>query len=281
MSYRVTESLTYTSGTGGETVDLLASRMHAGETDEVRRREWGYTISTHSLKGVKRTPAERKLKVLSSSRAESDMARRVFDRDVQNGTPGILSINGWSQRCLVTKTTPDIGYLGAAVEELTVVLLDGCWTRLVTREYRPRTAAGGYGWLDLPTGFDFDLGPSLPTSDVTVDCTVRPNVRLVLYGPCVNPYVIVGGNRYAVNRTIAEGERIEVDGRYKTIVQVMSDGTRVSCFADGVRTGGEGGGSYIFERLPVSQYPIAVSWDNSFGFDLCWYEEESMVPWER
>ena len=281
MSYRVTESIAYTSGTGGETIDLFASRLHAGETDEVRRREWGYTVSTHSLRSVKRKPAERKLKVLSSSRAESDRARRVFDRDMQNDTPGRLSINGWSQRCLVTKTTPDMGYLDATVDELTLVLLDGCWTRLVTRSYMPRTAAGGYGWLDLPTGFPADLGPSLPTSSVTVDCLVRPNVRLVVYGPCVNPYVIVGGNRYAVNRTLAEGERIEVDGRDKTIVQVLADGMRVSRFSDGVRAGGEGGGSYIFERLPVSPYPISLSWDNSFGFDLCWYEEESMVPWER
>ena len=262
------------------TVELDGPVSYVGTASGIRGREWSYSLKVHSVTSVLRKARKVTLDYSTTDMAAADHARRIMDADVSDGTPGKLVFDGWEQRAFVLAAKADDDISDEFVSmSLTLVLLDGCWTRLVTREYRPRTAAGGYGWLDLPTGFELDLGPSLPTSDVTVDCTVRPNVRLVLYGPCVNPYVIVGGNRYAVNRTIAEGERIEVDGRYKTIVQVLADGTRVSRFADGVRTGGEGGGSYIFERLPVSPYPIAVSWDNSFGFDLCWYEEEGEPPW--
>ena len=271
--------LRYVSGTGGVVLELDGPSAFAGAAEGIRGREWSYELGVHKIGSVRRQAREVQADVLVVGYACADEMRRVLDRDVAMETPGRLELRGWSQRAYAVAMTPSEIVAGHVKQTLTLVLLDGCWTRLVTREYRPRTAAGGYGWLDLPTDFPADLGPSLPTSDVTVDCPVRPNVRLVIYGPCVNPYVIVGSNRYAVNRTIADGERIEIDGRDKTIVQVMADGTRVSRFSDGVRTGGEGGGSYIFERLPVSQYQISVSWDNSFGFDLCWYEEEGEPPW--
>ena len=263
-------------------VELDGPLVYSGPALGLRGREWKYTAGTHALRTSTRAMVEAEVKVTALDMDEATRLGRIMDADIAAGEAGkLVALGEWEQRAVCVKSKAEDRYAGGVVLTLTLVLLDGCWTRLVTRSYMPRTATGGYGWLDLPTGFPADLGPSLPTSSVTVGCLVRPNVRLVIYGPCVNPYVIVGGNRYTVNRTIAEGERVEVDGRYKTIVQVLADGTRVSRFADGVRTGGEGGGSYIFERLPVSPYPIALSWDNSFGFDLCWYEEEGEPPWSQ
>lgn len=273
--------LRYVSGTGGVALELDGPTAFAGAAEGIRGREWSYELGTHRIGSVRRQAREVQADVLVIDYACADEMRRVLDRDVAMETPGRLDFRGWSQRAYAVAMTPADIVAGHVKQTLNLVLLDGCWTRLVTREYRPRTAAGGYGWLDLPTDFPADLGPSLPTSTVEVGCLVRPNVRLTIYGPCVSPYVIVGGNRYAVDVTLAEGERVEVDGRDKTITKVTADGTCVNCFGKGDRTGGEGGGSYVFERLPVSQWPIQVSWDNSFGFDLAWYEEEGEPPWSR
>lgn len=264
------------------TVELDGPLVYSGPALGLRGREWKYTAGTHALRSSTRAMVKAEVKVTALDMDEATRLGRIMDADIAAGEVGrLVTLDGWEQRAVCVKSKPEDRYAGGVVLTLTLVLLDGCWTRLVTREYRPRTAAGGYEWLDLPTDFPADLGPSLPTSDVTVDCTVRPNVRLVLYGPCVNPYVIVGGNRYAVDVTLSEGERVEVDGRDKTITKVTADGTCINCFGKGVRTGGEGGGSYVFERLPVSQWPISVSWDNSFGLDLAWYEEEGEPPWSR
>lgn len=273
--------LKYVSNNG--TVELDGPLTYVGTASGIRGREWSYTLKTHAIASAIRKARKASIDYTTTVMGEADRARRIMDADVSSGVPGKLVFDDvWEQRAYVLVAKPDDDITEDFLSmSLTLVLLDGCWTRLVTREYRPRTAAGGYEWLDLPTDFPADLGPSLPTSTVELGCLVRPNVRLTVYGPCVDPYVIVGGNRYAVDVTLAEGERVEIDGRDKTITKVTADGTRVNCFGKGVRIGGEGGGSYVFERLPVSQWPISVSWDNSFGFDLAWYEEEGEPPWSR
>lgn len=263
-------------------VELDGPLVYSGPALGLRGREWKYTAGTHALRTSTRAMVEAEVKVTALDMDEATRLGCIMDADMAAGAVGkLVALDEWEQRAVCVKSKAEDRYAGGVVLTLTLVLLDGCWTRLVMREYKPRTAAGGYGWLDLPTGFPADLGPSLPTSTVEVGCLVRPNMRLTIYGPCVSPYVIVGDNRYAVDVTLAEGERVEVDGRDKTIVKVAADGTRIDCFGKGVRTGGEGGGSYVFERLPVSPWPLQVSWDNSFGFDLAWYEEEGEPPWSR
>lgn len=262
------------------TVQLDGPLCYVGTGAGLRGREWSYELSTHAAKSVARKARKAEVGFTAIDLAEADRARRIMDADVADGTPGKLVYDGeWEQRALVLKS--EIAGAGRShmSSTLTVALLDGCWTRLRTKAFPIRVSGDDYSYLDMGFGFPVDLGPSVPVAEAEIGAYARPNVRLVVYGPATNPYVIVGGNRYEVDVSVPDGARLEVDGRSKTISLIGSTGDVTNCFGRGVRTGGAGGGSYIFERLPVSDLPVSVSWDNSFGFDLCWYEEEGEPPW--
>ena len=132
-------------------------------------------------------------------------------------------------------------------------------------------------YLDYPHNYPHDYQATSSTADVTPSVLTPSDVYLAVFGPAVNPYVIVGGNRYQVNVTVPAGGYLTVDGRKKSILLTLADGTVQNVFSSGVRGSGAGGGSYIFERIPAGT--SEVTYDGSFGFDLGWYEEEGEPPW--
>ena len=132
-------------------------------------------------------------------------------------------------------------------------------------------------FLDYPHDYPYDYQKTSSTESITPTVLTPSDVHLVIYGPAVNPYVIVGDNRYQVNTTVPSGGYLTVDGRDKSIMLTLADGTVQNVFSSGVRGGGAGGGSYIFEKVPAGT--SEVTYDGSFGFDLGWYEEEGEPPW--
>ena len=134
-------------------------------------------------------------------------------------------------------------------------------------------------YLDYPHDYQYDYQKTSYTESVTPSVLTPSDVHLVIYGPAVNPYVIVGGNRYQVNVTVPSGGYVIVDGRDKTINLTLADGTVQNVFSSGVRGGGAGDGTYIFEKIPAGT--SEVTYDGSFGFDLGWYEEEGEPPWNQ
>ena len=132
-------------------------------------------------------------------------------------------------------------------------------------------------YLDYPYDFPHDFA-EIKASKVETSVLMPSEVRIVVYGPVVNPYVIVGGNKYQVNVTVPSGGYLTVDGRDKTIVLTAADGTTQNAFSYGVRGDGLGGGTYIFE--PVQPGVQEVTYSGAFGFDFGWYEEEGEPPWK-
>ena len=147
----------------------------------------------------------------------------------------------------------------------------------MVRSFMPSGGGGGDTYLDYPHDYPYDYEKTSYTGDVTPSVLTPSDVYLVIYGSAVNPYVIVGGNRYQVNVTVPSGGYLIVDGRDKTIMLTLADGTVQNVFSSGVRGGGAGGGTYIFEKVPAGT--SEVTYDGSFGFDLGWYEEEGEPPW--
>lgn len=133
-------------------------------------------------------------------------------------------------------------------------------------------------YLDYPHDYPHDY-QATAMADVTPGVLTPSDVYLVVYGPAVNPYIIVGGNRYQVNVSVPAGGYLVADGREKTIMLTLADGTVQNVFSSGVRGSGAGGGSYIFEQIPAGTNE--VTYDGSFGFDLGWYEEEGEPPWSQ
>lgn len=273
-------SLVYTSGTGGISVPLDGPDTYAGTAAGIRGREWGYSLGYMSLSGVTRSARECSLTVAFADEAEADRLRRVADRDMLNGTPGSLSAVGWEQRAYIVKCAPGTIAEGWHDADLTVVLLDGVWRKGHTEQYMPSHAADGVGdSLDLPYDLPYDLGAPSARQYIEAGEWGAAPLKAVVYGPCINPAFRIAGNRYAVDATVQDGGRIEIDplASPRRVTIVNADGSTADAFPRARRGDGLGGGEYIFQPLPPGRHEI--EWDGSFGLDLTWYEEEGEPPW--
>ena len=89
----------------------------------------------------------------------------------------------------------------------------------------------------------------------------------------MNPYVIIGDNRYQVDATVPDRGLLVIDGRNRTIVSYDEYGRSESAFSRGVRSDG----ANVFANVPAGSSP--VSWGGGFGFDVTLVEERSEPAW--
>ena len=272
--------LSYVSGTGGVEACLDCRSALAGTAAGIRGREWDYSIGYMSLSGVTRAARECSLSVSFMRLASADELRRLADRDMSEGTPGRLEVDGWSQRAYVTKAEPSSISRSHVTMSLTVVLLDGVWRKGHTEQYVPRHAAANAGdSLDLPYDLPCDLAAPYARQYIETGEWGAAPLKAVVYGPCINPAFRVAGNLYEVDASVQDAGRIEIDplASPRRVTIVNADGSTVDAFPQARRGVGLDGGEYIFQPLPPGRHEI--EWDGSFGIDLTWYEEEGEPPW--
>ena len=271
--------LVYVGASGGERVDLDGPLAYVGTGLGVRGREWSYTMGRRGILGQSRPAREASLTADFLDLSEADRARRVFDRDVAAGTPGTLAseTTGYSQRAYVVKSEPSDRYHGWMRADLTVLLLDGVWRRLVTTRYGKGDAGSDYGKA-YTYGYDYDYAPPSNARTLMVDAPAACPIRLVIFGYARNPSITIGDNVYSFQVEVPTGGYLLVDTRPDpTVTLVDSAGRETDAFASAHRGAGLGSGEYAFQ--PVAPGIQTVGWDDSFGFDLGVYLEEGEIPW--
>ncbi len=270
--------IVYVSGIGGDAY-RLNDGIYVGRPSDLFSREWSYSIGYASVSSVTRKARTAKLKAFFADVMKADAFRRACDRDVSRGVAGTLSVDGWSQRCMVMESAADKVSEGFFTAELTVVLLDGVWRRGHTLSFERSASAEGGDFLDLPYDPPYDLAAPSPRSRFEAGEWGETPLRLVFYGPVIDPSVRIGGNLYRVDVVVPEGGRLVVDplASPRSVTLVNADGSTVDAFSKARRGDGLGGGEYIFQPAPPGANE--VGWDRSFGFDLTWYEEEGEPPW--
>lgn len=262
----------------GESFDLDGGIAYAGTATDLRGRSWEYSLGASSLRSPRRAAREVTLDLCFKDSSAADALRAAADGDAAAGTGGSLVLDGWSARAVIVEQTPSVvfgRYMRASVK---VALLDGVWRRSSTVSFVPSQDGGG-DFLDLPHDLPHDLAaPPTPTA-LEVAARGSSPVGAIVYGPAVSPYFTIAGNTYKVDASLAEGDYLVIDpvSSPKRVYKVSAQGVETDCFALASRGTGEGGGSYIFERVPHGVHE--VSWPRSFGFDLILYEEEGEPPW--
>lgn len=264
-------------GSGGERVEMDAQPIVSNMFLPIRGRQWSYELSRRSIRQVSRDAREATLTVDYLTTEAADAARRVMDRDVALGTPGTLVSGEWSQRAYVVAQEPSDRYHGWVRADMTVLLLDGVWRRLVTTRYGKGDAGSDYGKA-YPYGYEYDYAPPSNARTLTVDAPAACPMRLVIFGYARNPSITIGDNTYSFDVEVPTGDYLLVDTRPDpTVTLVDSAGRETDAFASAHRGAGLGSGEYAFQ--PVAPGIQTVGWDNSFGFDLGVYLEEGEIPW--
>lgn len=280
----MTEGLKYAFGASSGEVSLTSDGSMLASSLDLRSSEWSYDLGTRSLQGATRKAVTRKAAVAFADPRACDETLARLDLDVSSMTPGTLvAEGGWSQRALVVAHSPQAMLSrGGCVASLTVALLDGAWWRwLAPVELTVWDGSGqADAWLDYPHPYPHGYATGRRAESIDVPTLAPCAARLTLWGPCVGPSVTIGGNAYSLPRlTLGAGERCVLDGTTFCATRIGRDGTATDVTALAVREGGEGGGTYAFERVrPGTQ---AVLWDGSFGVTVELREERGEPTWAR
>ena len=134
--------IVYVSGVGGDAY-RLNDGIYVGRPSDIFSREWSYSVGYASVSSVTRKARTARLKAFFADVMKADAFRRACDRDVSRGVAGTLSVDGWSQRCMVMESAADKVSEGFFTAELTVVLLDGVWRKGHTDSFELLTATAG------------------------------------------------------------------------------------------------------------------------------------------
>lgn len=160
-----------------------------------------------------------------------------------------------------------------AVYDLTVITDTPVWIRenTVTLTKNNAIPTGG---LNYPYNYPHNYLKDNSSNSMIVNSFQLPaKCDISFSGPCISPYVIIGGNRYQVNETAEKGQLIIIRGYgTKDIVLKASDGTETSIFSSGVREDG----AMVFAEIPVGEN--IVSWSGETNIEVKMYEERR-TPW--
>ena len=263
------------------TLDNERDGGHIGTGGGLRTLDWTYETGVRSIRGQSKPVREVSVSVTFASYDDADIFVDKCNTDVAVGSPGrIVTANGWYARAYITDMSFDTITPSCIICSATVVLLDGgTWYRDTANVLSKTNSASAYDYLDYPHGYDYDYLGTTVSDDITVESssTDSVDIKIIIQGPAVNPYVIIDNNRYEIDDTIASGWNITIDTRAKTIIKTSDSGIVTNIFALGVRGDGAGSGTYIFERVKVGKHN--VTWSSSGNIEITVYDERCIAPW--
>lgn len=280
-------AITYTNNRGESMVfGGSQEELNIFEND-LRDAAWEYTASGNAIAYFSRPQAEIDLKVGIAADTEEeglelrDRLADITEADVIDNEPGKISVNGWYLPCYVIEREAGEWWRSGRFFECTLKLLAMRreWSLRHTLHIDPNTSDGSAGDLD----FEFDYPHDYHTGNLGGRTVENPGIDdsdliIRVYGACKNPKVTVAGNAYGATVDVEEGGYLEVDTEKKTCELVGTYGDRTNAFAQRL-AGGEGSGSYIFEKMPRGVQ--AVSADASLSYDVVVVEHRSEPRWVR
>ena len=126
--------------------------------------------------------------------------------------------------------------------------------------------------MDFPEDFSFDFSPTKKGTAVwEVDHIIPSDFELIIYGPCVNPRILVNEYPYEVYVTLERNEYLIIDSRTNTVMRYLQNGTAQSAFNERSLE------NSVFKRIPEGL--LNINWSGEFGFDLTLFLNRREPPW--
>lgn len=166
------------------------------------------------------------------------------------------------------QTNNDIPY--ALDVGMTLVSPYPMWCRDETFSYYIYDADVGSG-LNYPYNYPYNYATDLTIKNLNNTNYRADEFEMKIYGPISDPSVIIGGNTYAVEADILQGEYIVINSRNKEVYRVGNLGTITNLFNSRSKDQG------FYERIPSGINQVIYS--GNFSFDITLYHERSEPDW--
>lgn len=95
---------------------------------------------------------------------------------------------------------------------------------------------------------------------------------MTIFGPAVDPRVVINGHPYQVYTTLDANEYLQIDSRANTVVKYLANGIQQDIYDYRAKQ------ESVFD--PITPGNISVVWSGEFGFDITLYCERSEPRWK-
>lgn len=239
--------------------------------------EWSYESSNNKIDSFYKKIQSRSLKI-DSHRNSGQSARSVqanlvdlFESDVAQNKCGRIYVDGYYMPCNIIKDKKTLWETNVVVSsEFSLVTDYPYWIREKKITYE-RKQASDTGYLDYPYDYPYDYSPN----DMAVyleNTEVMPaDFKLVIQGPCENPQVTIGQNKYQIMTTLSSYEYIVLNSMDRTIYKVSSTGTVTNAFESQNRN------YENFAKIPQGKHIISIN--GTFKMEITMYMKRSEPRW--
>lgn len=202
----------------------------------------------------------------------------VVQADVIDGKDGRLYTDtGFYLSCKIIGSEKTDWRMGLPImfNTLTILADKPVWIREETKEFFPQSEvpAPEDGFLDYEYDYQYDYtSQKIGTSDWYIDHYQPSEFEMTIFGPCVNPRILIDGYPYEVFDTLENNEYMVIDSRQNSVIKHLSNGTVQDLYD--LRAKEES----VFEPIP-SGY-LNLSWSGLFGFEITLYIERGEPRWK-
>lgn len=269
----------YLSGDQSNKIDLT-SWPYWMQTGDFLDYEKSYTETRSRIRDFKNVLKERYFTITVFGKDEQDyydnlnFLHEVFEKDVANLTPGRLYFqNSYLQCYVIASMKTEWEDTDCMMDnEIRIIPAYQSWIQEETRQFLPQSESAASGGLDFPFDFSFDFAADDSGYEQwNVDHYASSHFKMTIYGPCVNPMILINGYPRQVFVTLEENEYLVIDSRDSTAVKHLANGTTENAYNSRQFH------PTIFEKIPGGL--LNIDWPGTFGLDVTLFIERSEPRW--
>lgn len=269
----------YLSGSQNIKIDLT-SWPYWMQTGDFLNYEKSYTETQYHIRDLKNVRKDRYMTITVFGENEQDyynnlnFLHEVFEMDVANLTPGRLYFQESYQSCYVIASAKTEWEDTDCMldNEIRIIPVNPCWIREETRHFYHTSETEVSEGTDFPFDFPFDFAVSKTGFEQwNIDHYASSHFKMTIYGPCVEPRILINGYPRQVFTSLEANEYLVFDSRNSTVIKHLANGTTVSVYNSRQFQ------PSIFEKIPSGL--LNIDWSGAFGFDITLYIERSEPKW--
>lgn len=272
----------YYEASDGSVVNFMKNGIYAQDPENLTENTWEYTTisGVNGLAKIKRFYKNAQtykltLSIMADDREEFNEImynmHRTFERDVKLLQPGKIWWNDFYKEGFICSTSnSDYEELFESVErEIEFISVNPYWTRKTLKRYERKNELESM--LDYPRDYGYDYDQSKIAEVLENECIIESNFEIIFYGPSVDPTVTIGGNIYALDITLKDGEYATINSTTKKIQQYSKNGEMTNIFDKRDRD------NYIFKKIKEGTNLVTRLEDTKL--DVILYDERGEPIW--
>lgn len=268
----------------GKEYNLIGNRMRP-TSGYFHEYEWEPSVTENTIGvdvyGFEKSPKTYKITLTIRGKLEErknllDELTNCWEYDVANLTPGKIYFGKYYINCYIKEMTNKVSDTRNNWTdcEISIYCPYPMWVEELSKSFyaASENSESEYEYLDYQYDYKYDYSkPATGAETWNIEHYRKSNFKMIIYGPCVDPKIMIADQEYQVFDTLEANEHIVVDSRHKKVMKYKTDGTEENIFYK------KSTQSSIFTEIPEGE--LLVSWDGTFGFDITVFKERSVPEW--